>query len=269
MKKHGHRQSAERDRDTNQEWVWAQPVRRSDLSGRPREQRDCAIASELVEPHCEPAPLRAVQIDLHDYRHRPSETLARPQPHVREQHPRPARGPDEHQRHRKRREPPCDQDPLAPESVRKAAAQIVRGRLREAERDQEGKGGGARRDVKVALGKQRQDRALDADHSSYERVHPDEQRELHKVRSQPNATRICQGLRPWLKRRMVSNSDGGAATAPETWATKASRSMERTRFHRFSNANVLQGFPLRLRPPIETTFSALTTMSTSEAARSS
>jgi hypothetical protein len=52
---------------------------------------DAAVAGRLVQPERQPTPLRPDEVDLHDDRHRPGETLVHTEQRVGRDHPAPVR----------------------------------------------------------------------------------------------------------------------------------------------------------------------------------
>ena len=90
-------------------------------------------------------------------------------------------------------------DALSPDDVGQATGEIVRERLRDAERDDERQHRGMGGKVKVG----REDRALQPDHRADERVHHDEERELSEIRTEakPNIpTKLGHGTARSLNR---------------------------------------------------------------------
>ena len=77
--------------------------------------------------------------------------LADAEEDVRGQDPAPGRRPHQEERHRRRDEPPGDEDVLAPEAIREAAGELVRERLGHAEDDDERQDGGSGGEVELLL----------------------------------------------------------------------------------------------------------------------
>jgi len=98
--------------------------------------------------------------------------------HVRRDDPSPRRSPDDEQRNRDTDQPASDEDRLASVAVAERSCKEVGASLDESEGDDEGERDGETREAEVFLGKERQDRALLADHSADESVDGDEQAKL-------------------------------------------------------------------------------------------
>jgi len=145
---------------------------------------DREVAGELVQPHREAAILRSGEIDLHDDRGRPGESLAHAEQRVGGEHPRPRRRPHQQERHRGRNDPAGHQHVLATEAVREPSCEVVRERLGDAEHDDEGEHRRPGRQMKFLLGNRWQDGSLHSHHRTYEGIDHDEQRELRQVFAQ-------------------------------------------------------------------------------------
>src|SRR5205085_4596008 len=98
----------------------------------------------------------------------------------------------------------------------------------------------ARCEQEIVLRDRGQDTPLHPDHRADECIADDEQRKLRQVCTQ---ARPDAHARPWFASRMPAISAGLGGTS-ESACTNASRLFESIGFQRFSNAMVLDGFPL-------------------------
>jgi hypothetical protein len=182
-------ESRDREDDAEIERFRSQPVGGGDGTGRESRAGKREVAGGLVESHREPAPCRADEVDLHDDRRRPAESLVDPEEDVGEDDPFPGRGKHDHKRDRQADEPTGDQDLLAPNPVGEAPGEEVRQRLDETEGDDEGEGNGPRGPPELLLRQERHDRPLQPGHPANEGVDDDEQGELFQVLAQSEADR--------------------------------------------------------------------------------
>jgi hypothetical protein len=134
-------------------------VARSDLGGEPSAERgghrDTAVPGGLVEAEGKAAPLRADEVDLHHYGHRPGEALVDAEEEVGGDDPGPARGYGDEHRHRQRDHPARDQQTSATEARGEPSGAEVGERLRKPEGDDERQHRGGRADAEVVLADQR------------------------------------------------------------------------------------------------------------------
>src|SRR5438067_3088862 len=221
-------------------------VARRDETGRQRGTRNGDVAREFIQPHREPTPRGASEVDFHDHRRRPAETLAESEQRVGREPPAPAGRPDQHERHGHHGEPTGDEHLLTAEAIREAPREIVGARLAHAEDDDEGQHRRSRAKAELGLGHRRQDAALHPDHRADEGVDQHQERKLRSVLAQTEADHA----RPWLKARMRSYSLGLAGTSMSA-SMNWSRGSESMRFQRFSKAMVLEGLPLIPTPQPE------------------
>ena len=176
--------------NTQVDRLWSQRVGRRQVAGGERRQRNCDVTGELVEAHGQPAPRRPDQVDLHDHRGRPAQTLVDAQQHVWHDDPAPGRRKYDQQRHGQPDHPPSYQDLLAADSIAHPPGEQVRQRLRHTKGDDERKDGRARGQEKVMFGEQRQHSPLNANHAADEGVDDHQQRELLPVRAQAQAEAV-------------------------------------------------------------------------------
>jgi hypothetical protein len=160
---------------------WSQSVVRGDEACCQRGHRDCAVAGSFVEAHRESTLRRSDEIDLHDHRRRPRQPLVHAEKHVGDDDPTPRRCPDQQQRNRQSDDPAGHEDWLASEAVRERAGKEVRGRLHDAECDDERESGREGHEPEGVLGQQWKDRAFLSDHPADESVDSDEEDELRQV----------------------------------------------------------------------------------------
>ena len=144
---HEERREPETERgvgEAEEERLGPQPVLGGDEPGRQRGDGDRAVAGGLVQAHRETAPGGADEVDLHDHRRRPGESLVDAEQHVGEDDPAPRRCPHQQQRHRQADQPARDQDRLAADPIGERPGEEVGGRLDRAEGDDERERGGER-----------------------------------------------------------------------------------------------------------------------------
>ena len=158
--------SDHRERDAEIERLRSEVVVTRDPACRQRGDRHRAIARCFVEPHRQTALGRADEIDLHDHRGGPCESLIDAEEHVGDDHPTPRRRPHQQQRYRQSDDPTSDEYWLASETIRQRSGEEVGERLDDAKGGDESERRGVRRESELLLRQQWNDRALLADHAA-------------------------------------------------------------------------------------------------------
>ena len=125
------------DRDPEEERSRAKTGRFGDEPGQERDSGDGDVAGRLVEAEGEPAVSRTDEVDLHQDRGRPCQTLVDPEKHVRRDDPGPVRGQDQQERDGHPDEPAGHENGLPSDAVGQRSRDQVRDRLGQAECDQE------------------------------------------------------------------------------------------------------------------------------------
>jgi len=100
--------------DAEVERRWSQAVALRDIAREESGHAYRQIAGEFVQADGEAARLWADEVDLHDHRHRPCESLVDSEQRVRGHDPAPARPPADHERDREPDQPADDQHRLRP-----------------------------------------------------------------------------------------------------------------------------------------------------------
>ena len=222
------------ERDTQVKWLWTQPVDRRDVTRGERGAAHGEVACELVEAHREATPLGAGEVDLHDDRGRPRESLADAKQDVGGEDPIPRRRPHEEEWNGHGDQPPRDKNDLAAEAVGEAPRGVVGQRLGHAEHDNEGQDGRARSKVKLLLGNSGENRALQPHHGADKTVDDHEERELREVCADAEPRRRAHAAWPRLSRTTSSISAGVARASPTSCSTNASTPSCRSGFQRRS-----------------------------------
>jgi hypothetical protein len=163
---------------------WPQPVDAGQVARGECGQAQRQVASELVQPHRQPAPLWPDQVDLHHHRHRPAQPLVDAQQHVGGDDPAPAGREDQQEGHRQPDQPAPNQDVLAAEAVGQRAREQVDQGLDHAEADDEADDDGVQTQAEGFGAQQRHDGALKANHAADKGVDQHQQRELRQVGAQ-------------------------------------------------------------------------------------
>jgi hypothetical protein len=171
--------------ESQQERRRAQTSRLRDRSGRESGHCDGAVPRGFVEAHRKAARPGPGEIDLHDHGRRPRQPLVQPQEDVRDDDPAPCRRPDEQQRYGQPNEPARHENRLATKAIGHRAGNQIRAGLRDSEGDEKGENGADTGDTEDVRGQNRQEGSLLADHPADERIDANQQRELAKVRAQP------------------------------------------------------------------------------------
>ena len=170
-----------REGDAQVEGFGTEPEGLGHIAGSEGRQCHRQVAPELVQPHGGAPGPWTHQIDLHDDRGGPGESLVYPQEHVGEEHPGPGRGPDQEKGHRKPEEPPHQEDPLPTEAVGESPGEEVRCRLHQTEGGNEGEDGAPGGKAELLLGQKREDGALQPHHGPDKGVDQDQEPELPPV----------------------------------------------------------------------------------------
>src|ERR671936_1348966 len=172
---------------------------------------------------------------------------------VRDDHHPPRRRHPDQDGNRQGEEPAEDEEALAPDPIGERAGEEVRERLRRAEGDDEGEDRRLRAEAEVALADERQHAPLESDERADERVQPDEERELRRVRPQPEAHgRRGHGRTATAPRLLAatisawSAGGGGKSARSDSESPAAS-----ARLWRRSKPIVENGFPESARPQTE------------------
>ena len=181
--------------DAEEERLGAQSGVFGDVAGRERGDRDGPVACGFVHPHGEAASGGADEVDLHDHGRRPGESLVDAEQDVGEDHPSPARCPDQQQRDRYGDDPPGDQHRFAAIAIGQRAGKEVGGRFDGAEGDDERERRRESSQPEFLLGEQREHGAFLADHATDERVDTDEKGELGDVLLEPEPQGCLCGRR--------------------------------------------------------------------------
>ena len=160
--------------DAQVEWLRTQPHSTGDVSRGQRRTGHRQVPRTLIEPHRQSPAHRPHEVDLHDDRGRPRESLTHPEQHVGRQYPVPGRAPHEQQRHRYGNAPAHDKYDLASISIGQPPGEVVRDGFHESKNNNEGKDRRLGRKMKLALCQTRKKGPFKAHHPTYERVHKHE-----------------------------------------------------------------------------------------------
>ena len=124
------------------------------------------------------------QVDLHNDRGGPTQTLVDAQQHIGEHNPSPGWSEDDQKWHGQSKQPARDEHPLATNTVTESARKEVGSRFDDAEAHNEGEDSYGGSQTEHLLTKQRHDAALESHHTADKGVDDDQQRELLPVGTQ-------------------------------------------------------------------------------------
>jgi hypothetical protein len=227
----------------------------SEISGQEGSHADREIAGELVEADRHATPPRPDEVNLHDHRHRPRETLADSKQRVGGDDPAPAGCPEDHERYWQPEQPTENKNALATPSVRELTGDEIGERLHHPEADDEGNDQRRGGDVEFLHADQRHDGALDADHAADKGVDQHQQRKLPPVGLEAERDarcRVAHRAAPAFAARVRAAFGGGGGTSAIIAATNSSSSsMWKALLKRFSKPIVDDGLPLSARPQME------------------
>jgi len=130
-------QARQGEGDAEGERPRSQPEGRRHVSGDEGGPAEGEVPSGLVQTHGQSTPPRTGQVDLHDHRRGPGETLAHAKQDVGEEDPVPGARPHEEERNGQGDQPPRHQNWLASHVVGQTSGEIVRECLGDTEGDDE------------------------------------------------------------------------------------------------------------------------------------
>ncbi len=192
---HGERKSSNGIRHAEIDWRWPQPVAGGEIARRERRQTERKIACKLVETHSKAARLRADEIDLHDHRHRPCETLAHPQECVGGDDPAPIWRADDHEGNGKARDPAQYEHAFAAPCIGEMTRDQIGEGFDDAKAHDERHDQSGRCNAELLRTDQRHHCALDANHAANKGVDQNEKGELRPVLLEPQRDRSLVGWR--------------------------------------------------------------------------
>ena len=209
------------ERDAEEERLGSQSVLLGDVTGRECGEGDGAVAGGFVESHREAAAGGPDEVDLHDDRRRPGESLVDAEQDVGEDDPAPTRCEHQDERDGHGDDPAGDEDGFASDSIREGSGEEVGRGFHGAERDDEGERGGERGDPEHPIREQGKHGAFLTDHPADERVDADEETELAEVcpQSESDGGALGCGHRSiWSARPLAVDQSSGPPMAMHTFA---------------------------------------------------